>query len=145
MPGAMVFGDYVIEGNNYGFDTDEENRSFDADAAEGNGGFEVGFDRNLVNVFLLLHAFGPSGNGLNRRLRQSERPNHRTMDESATGIHHISPVGGSNSFDDNDNDIDDGNGDGGLSLVSRLRRHGRVLLGRSGRRRRHREASGGQR
>lgn len=143
MPGAMVFGDYVIEGNNYGFDSDEENGGFDADATERNGGFEVGFDRNLVNVFLLLHAFGPSGDGL-RRLRQSERPNHRAMDESAVdGAHRASPVGGSNSSDDNDSDND--NGDGGLSLVSRLRRHGRLLLGRSGRRRRHREASGGQR
>ncbi|KAJ9174591.1 hypothetical protein P3X46_013226 [Hevea brasiliensis] len=144
MPGAMVFGDYVIEGNNYGFDIDEENGDFDADAAESNGGFEVGFDRNLVNVFLLLHAFGPSGDGLNRRLRQSERPNRLTMDESAASIHHVSPVGGSNSSDDND-DSDDDNGDGGLSLVSRLRSHGRVLLGHSGRRRRHREDSGGER
>ncbi|KDP43628.1 hypothetical protein JCGZ_16915 [Jatropha curcas] len=143
MPGAMVFGDYVIEGNNYGFDTDEENGNFDADAAERNGGFEVGFDRNLVNVFLLLHAFGPSGEGLSRRLRQSDRLNHRAMDESADGVQHAFLTGGSNSSDDNDTDND--NGDGGLSLVSRLRRHGRVLLGRSGRRRRHREAGGGQR
>ncbi|KAF2293740.1 hypothetical protein GH714_004430 [Hevea brasiliensis] len=83
------------------------------------------------------------GDGLNRRLRQSERPNRLTMDESAASIHHVSPVGGSNSSDDND-DSDDDNGDGGLSLVSRLRSHGRVLLGHSGRRHRHREDSGGK-
>lgn len=145
MPGAMVFGDYVIEGNNYGFDSEEENGGFDADAAERNGNFEAGFDRNLVNVFLLLHAIGASGDGLNRRLRQSERPNHIAMDESDDGIRHISPVRGSNSSDINDNDSNDDNGDGGLSLVSRLHRHDRVLLGRSGRRSRHREAGEGER
>ncbi|XP_002528624.2 uncharacterized protein LOC8274868 [Ricinus communis] len=144
MPGAMVFGDYVIEGNNHGFDSDEENGGFDADAAERNGGLDVGFDRNLVNVFLLLHAFGPSGDGLSRRLRQPERSSYRASNESATDTHHVSPVNGLNSSDD-DNDGDNDHGDGGLSLVSRLRRHGRVLLGRSGRRRRHRETSGGQR
>lgn len=145
MPGAMVFGDYVIEGNqhNNGFDTEEEDGGFDVNAAERNGGFEVGFDSNLVNVFLLLHAFGPPGNDLSRRLRQPERTFHHTSDQSAFAIRHPSPVGGLDSSDqDDDNNGDNDNGDdGGVSLVSRLRRHGRVLLGRSGRRRRRREAN----
>ncbi|WCJ24670.1 hypothetical protein M5689_006612 [Euphorbia peplus] len=135
MPGAMVFGDYVIEGNNYGFDTEEENGGLDADAAERNDGLDVGFDRNLVNVFLLLHAFGPSGDGIGRRLRQPERSNHWAADASAVDVH--ANVDGLNSSDDENSEND--NDDGGLSLVSRLRRHGTVLLGRSGRRRRHRE------
>ncbi|KAJ0077899.1 hypothetical protein Patl1_36903 [Pistacia atlantica] len=115
MPGAMVFGDYVIEGNHYRFDTDGEDGRFDADTADRDGGFEVGFDSNLVNVFLLLHAFGASGNDLGRRA--------------------------SDGLDYSDEDEDDGNNNdhGGLSLVSRVRRHGRVLLNRSGRRRRRRE------
>ncbi|RVW81052.1 hypothetical protein CK203_045374 [Vitis vinifera] len=40
MPGAMVFGDYVIEGNHYDFDSDE-GEHFDADAVERNEGFEA--------------------------------------------------------------------------------------------------------
>ncbi|KAF5444113.1 hypothetical protein F2P56_036617 [Juglans regia] len=146
MPGAMVFGDYVIESNRHGFDTDEEDGGFDVNAAERNRGLEVGFDSNLVNVFLLLHAFGPSGNDLSRRLRHPERTFHHGSDQNAVSVHqnhHPSPVGGldSSDQDDNNNSNDDGGGDdGGMSLVSRLRRHGRVLLGRSGRRRRRREA-----
>ncbi|XP_011008696.1 PREDICTED: uncharacterized protein LOC105114009 [Populus euphratica] len=146
MPGAMVFGDYVIEGSHYGFDTDEDG-GFDADATERNEGFEVGFDRNLVNVFLLLHAFGPTGDDHSRRLRHPERTDHQMTDESSVSFHHSSPVEGLGlSEEDDDNNINDDNGDdSGMSLVSRLRRHGRMLLGRSGRRRRRREGIGGQR
>ncbi|GFY94756.1 hypothetical protein Acr_10g0001410 [Actinidia rufa] len=90
---------------------------FDVDVTERNEGFEIGIDGNLVNVFLLLHAFGSGGNaGQNRGTRQRER--------------------------DSDGQDDDG---GGISLVHRLRRQGRILLGRSGRRQRQREASGGER
>ncbi|PSS26742.1 G-protein coupled receptor 15 like [Actinidia chinensis var. chinensis] len=145
MPGAMVFGDYVIEGSHYGFDTDEED-GFDVDVTGRNEGFELGIDGNLVNVFLLLQAFGPGGNvGHNRRTRQRDRGSDRALDGSAVGFRHPSPVGG---FDlsDQDSDGQDGGGDGGgMSLVHRLRRQGRILLGRSGRRQRRREASGGQR
>lgn len=151
MPGAVVFGDYVIEGNNFGFDSDDEEGGSNANPAERDGGFEVGFDSNLVNVFLLLHAFGPSSNDLNRRLRQPERTfSPRSNEGAVTGIPNTTPL---NSFDsinqDSDNggsddDDDDDNG-GDMSLVSRLRRHGRVLLGRSGRRRRNRENSNSHR
>ncbi|KAL5564052.1 hypothetical protein UlMin_033799 [Ulmus minor] len=151
MPGAMFFGDYVIEGNNYGYDTDG---GFDAGVTERSGGMEMGFDSNLVNVFLLLHAFGPSGNDLNRRLRQQERPNHRLLNSGTADALQTSPIGIESSEQDDDDDgeshdgddNDDGiGGDGGdMSLASRLRRHGRVLLGRSGRRRRRRETNGGR-
>ncbi|XP_021285609.1 uncharacterized protein LOC110417544 [Herrania umbratica] len=142
MPGAMVFGDYVIEGNHHGLEMDEEDGP-NADAVERNGGFEVGLDSNFVNFFLLLHAFGPSGNDLGRRPRQPTR----AVDENAVGIRHTSPVGGlgfSDQDDDNFSNDDDDDDGGNISLVSRLRRHGRLLLGRSGRRRRRREAMGGQ-
>jgi hypothetical protein len=94
MPGAMVFGDYVIEGSHNGFDTDEDG-GFDADAAERNGGFDMGFNQNLVNVFLLWHAFGSTGDDHSRRLmhRHSERTDRQMSDESA-GIDHSSPDGG---------------------------------------------------
>lgn len=137
-PGAMFFGDYVIEGNNYGFDSDEDEGGFDL-GTETHGGFDVGFDSNLVNVFLLLHAFGPSANDLSRRLRQPERAMHHQMDGDGVGIRHNTPVGGMDSSDqdEDDNEANDDDG-GGVSLASRLRRHGRMLLGRSGRRRRRR-------
>ncbi|TYI44037.1 hypothetical protein ES332_A01G209200v1 [Gossypium tomentosum] len=134
MPGAMVFGDYVIERNHHGFETDEEGGIDTADAIERVGDFDVGLDNNVLNFFLFLHAFGPSGNDLGRRTRQPTR----AADENAVGVHLTSPVGG-HQDDDYFND-----GGGNVSLVSRLRRHGRVILGRSGRRRRRREDIGGQ-
>lgn len=149
MPGAMFFGDYVIEGNNYGFDSDEEG-GLDAGAAERNEGYEMGFDSNLVNVFLLLHAFGPSGGDeFNRRMPQPRLPYHETVNGNAVGIRHSTPVGGAESSDQDDDNVDSndegGGGGGGMSLASRLRRQGRVILGRSGRRRRRRDVNGGLR
>lgn len=96
MPGSVVFGDYVIERNSYGSESDSEDEDGDGNGI-GNG-VGVGED-GLVNVFLLFHAFGAGDGG----------------DGGGGG-------GG-------------GGDDGGMSLVNRLRRQGRVLLGRSGRRR----------
>lgn len=48
MPGAMVFGDYVIEGSNFGNDSDD--LDFPGD------------ESNWLNVFLLFQAFGPAAN-----------------------------------------------------------------------------------
>nr|XP_043622581.1 uncharacterized protein LOC122594178 [Erigeron canadensis]XP_043622582.1 uncharacterized protein LOC122594178 [Erigeron canadensis]XP_043622583.1 uncharacterized protein LOC122594178 [Erigeron canadensis] len=108
MPGAVVYGDYVIERNSYGSDSDDD-EGFDVTGlGRGNhGGLDMASDNNsLVNVFLLFHAFGAGGN---------EGPFGR------------------NDINDNDDSDDDGGGGGGtMSLVNRLR--GRVLLGRSGRR-----------
>ncbi|XP_052205701.1 uncharacterized protein LOC127810325 [Diospyros lotus] len=154
MPGAMVFGDYVIEGSHYGFDTDEEDDEvFNTDFGERNAGFQLGIDSNLVNVFLLLHAFGPGGNpGQERVARRRERDLDRGLEGDGVGLRHTSPVRGfdssgrdSDSNDDGDDDVGGDNNHVGMSLVHRLRRQGRVLLGRSGRRRRRREAGGGQR
>lgn len=134
MPGAMFFGDYVIDGNSYGFDSDEEDGGFNADAAGRNAGFGLGLD-----VVLLWHAFGSS-----RRMRQHERAFHQASDGSV-GIRHTTPIGGLDSSDQDDDNDSNGDDDGGMSLVSRLRRHGRVLLGRSGRRRRRSEANSDER
>ncbi|KAF5743902.1 hypothetical protein HS088_TW08G00490 [Tripterygium wilfordii] len=146
MPGAMVLGNYVIEGNHHDFGIDEDWR-FDANGGR-HGGFGVGLDSNLVNVFLLLHhAFGPSGDDLSRRLRQSERAYRHPSDDGTAGVRHSSPVGSLDSSDqDDDIESNNDNGDdGSVSLVNRLRQHGRVLLGRSARGGRLRETNGSNR
>ncbi|ESW31021.1 hypothetical protein PHAVU_002G202300 [Phaseolus vulgaris] len=132
MPGAVVFGDYVIEGHHNESDTDEEEG---AGNAERNGRFQMGIE--AMNFFLLLHAVrqGNEINNLGRRLRP-ELTSNMVAGQNVTDVLDISD-------EDNDNDGRYNEGDdGGVSLVSRLRRHGggRVLLGRSGRRRRCREA-----
>ncbi|KAK6945572.1 Protein of unknown function DUF1644 [Dillenia turbinata] len=136
MPGALVFGDYVIEGNHAGFDTDDEEGDFNTDHAGGNEGFEVGFDSNLVNVFLLMHAFGPAGNvGLSRRLRRPERSySNSSQDGTGVLVHPASPDGNQGSSNQDEDDSDGGGGVDGVPQVSPHR--GRVLLGHSGRRRR---------
>ncbi|XP_071698574.1 uncharacterized protein [Rutidosis leptorrhynchoides] len=115
MPGAVVFGDYVIERNSYESDSDDDDEDEEGfDVGElgrvNNPGLDVTGDNSLVNVFLLFHAFGSGGN------------------EGPFGRHDNDDSGDSN---------DGGGGDGGgsMSLVNRLRRQGRVILGNSGRRR----------
>uniref|UniRef100_A0A0V0IDF1 Putative zinc finger and BTB domain-containing protein 48-like n=1 Tax=Solanum chacoense TaxID=4108 RepID=A0A0V0IDF1_SOLCH len=146
MPGAVVFGDYVIEGSHYGFDSDDE-EGFDAnEMMNGNEGFGMGIDRNLMNVFLFLQAFGSAGNiGSNRVMRRHERDISDTLDRGAGGVDRNLPIGGFEYSDDDSDNSGDDNDDSGMSLVGRLRREGRVLLGRSGRRRRRREANAGRR
>ncbi|KAF8405761.1 hypothetical protein HHK36_007838 [Tetracentron sinense] len=128
MPGAMVLGDYVIEGNYHGFDTDDE----EGDAADGDTGYDIGFNDDFLNVLFLLQAFGPAGN---RRLRRPGRGHHHSLDESGgVGIHHATVAGGEAA---SGRDVYDDDDDDDTTPVGR--RQGRVLLGRSVRRRRHRE------
>lgn len=119
MPGSVVFGDYVIERNPnpHGLDSDDEEgfEMMDGLGRNNGGGLDMGIDSNLVNVLLLFHAFGPGGN---------------------TGT-----FGGMRRHDDGGGGDDDGD----MSLLNRLRHQGRLLLGRSGRRRRHRVVNRGQR
>ncbi|KAK4793779.1 hypothetical protein SAY86_024214 [Trapa natans] len=123
MPGAMVLGDYVIEGGQIGFGAEDVGQEQNGD------GIDVGFDGNLVNVFLLLNSFGQRVNtSPGRRLRRAE---------GAAGVGHIAPLDGSDAFDQDEFWLD--NDDVNLSLARRLRRHGRILLGRAARRLRHRE------
>lgn len=144
MPGAVFFGDYVIEGGHYEFDSDEE-EGFDINAMERNEGMEVGIDRNLMSVFLFLQAFGSAGNvGSNRGTRRQERDPNSSLDRGSMRLLRDNEVDDLDfsDQDSDDNDDDNGNendGNGGTSLAERLHRQGRVLLGRSGRRRRHRE------
>lgn len=132
MPGAMVFGDYVIE---------EDEEDLDGDAEERNGRVQMSFE--AMNFFLLLHAFR-QGNDLNRRLRpEPELGSHRVSGQS--GFRHTSPVGRLDFLNqDDDNDRYSEGDEEGISLVSRLQRNGngRVLLSRSGRRRRRRSHNG---
>uniref|UniRef100_M1C6X0 Pm27 n=1 Tax=Solanum tuberosum TaxID=4113 RepID=M1C6X0_SOLTU len=124
---------------------DEE--GFDAnEMMNGNEGFGMGIDRNLMNVFLFLQAFGSAGNiGSNRVMRRHERDISDTLDRGAGGVDRNLPIGGFEYSDDDSDNSGDDNDDSGMSLVGRLRREGRVLLGRSGRRRRRREANAGRR
>ncbi|KAK1440329.1 hypothetical protein QVD17_06154 [Tagetes erecta] len=115
MPGSVVFGDYVIERNSYGSDSDDDDEGFDVDGlvrANTGSGLDVAGDNSLVNVFLLFHAFGAGGTDV------------------ASGIND------NNNERDSDDDSGGGGDGGGMSLVNRLRRQSQVLLGRSGRRRR---------
>ncbi|XP_022952612.1 uncharacterized protein LOC111455248 [Cucurbita moschata] len=135
-PGAVVYGDYVIERNSIGFESEEEEEAgLNANAAErDDGGFGVGFDSNLVNMFLLLHAFGPSsGDDLNRRLRHPERSFSPRSNEGATTttgiIPNTTPLSSIDSINyGSDNGGSDENNNGGTIQLG----------GRSGRRRRHR-------
>ncbi|GAU24167.1 hypothetical protein TSUD_84020 [Trifolium subterraneum] len=145
IPGAVVFGDYVIEGrHNNDIDSDDEEGALDAGNADRNGRFQMGME--AMNFFLLLHAVrqGNDINSISRRLRPDLGPDRLADQNEDNDLDVILDV----SDDDNDDDDDDDDGsyneghDDGVSLVSRLRRQGggRVLLSRSGRRRRRREA-----
>ncbi|GAA0169100.1 hypothetical protein LIER_23654 [Lithospermum erythrorhizon] len=144
MPGAVVFGDYVIERNHVRFESDEED-GFDADAMDRIEGFDVGIDQiesNFMNVFLLLQAFDSARN--NRDPRRHGRDRNRTLDESTIGFDDASTIGGFDNFELTDTD-DDGRGNQGNTIVDRLQREGRVFLPRGGRRRRRREPHGSRR
>ncbi|KAE9595099.1 hypothetical protein Lal_00041384 [Lupinus albus] len=130
MPGALVLGDYVIEGHpNIDFDGDlEEEAALDtAMGTNRNGRLQIPVE--AINFFRMLHEIRQGTDdliNLRRQLRQL----------SGQGLTHPAPPrveGGNNDRYSGGND--------GVSLVSRLHRHGsgRVLLSRSGRRRRHRE------
>lgn len=131
MPGARVFGDYVIEDDQLGFDTDEEEDvGFDAEDREENEGFDDSFGSNLVNVFLLLRAFESAENaGLNRRLRRSE------MHEVGGGarIRRSSPPVGSLDLADHGHQnegVDGNSNDGTISEEGRTyRRRWRLDIG----------------
>lgn len=118
MPGSMVYGDYVIETNIHGSDSDESDDHF---------GIGAGLGRSLVNVFLLLNALGASGNEARRSDSDSNDVaiNRGTVEMSFSG-------------EEEEEEEDDRHSN---SLASRMRRQGRILLGRSGRRRRNREAN----
>ncbi|CAK8578116.1 unnamed protein product [Lathyrus sativus] len=141
MPGAVVFGDYVIEGrHNNDFDSDDEEGALEAGNGDRNGRFQMGME--AMNFFLLLHAVrqGNDLNSISRRLRPELAPNRLTDQNEDNELDVILDV----SDDDNDDGSYNVGNDDGVSLVSRLRRQGggRVLLNRSGRRRRRREAHG---
>ncbi|GAA0173657.1 hypothetical protein LIER_27227 [Lithospermum erythrorhizon] len=155
MPGSVVFGDYVIEANSHGFDSDEQ-ENFDANIMELNEDFNNGIDRiesNFRNMFLFLQAFDSAGNIGSNRVSRNERNTNRALNESIVGLTagnigsnrvprngrntnralNESSVGltGDPSIDtlnyvDLDGYVDEGiQGSGGVSLVNRSRRHHR--------------------
>ncbi|CAL0329591.1 unnamed protein product [Lupinus luteus] len=112
MPGAMVFGDYVIERHHNGFDSDED--AGGTDNAERNGRVQMGLE--AVNFFLMMHAIrqrnGP--NSLSRR----PMPDLTSAGQNAASELHF-------SGEDNGND-----GGGFLSVLAARRRRWREAYGR---------------
>ncbi|XP_010248149.1 PREDICTED: uncharacterized protein LOC104591048, partial [Nelumbo nucifera] len=104
MQGAMVLGDYVIEGNHYGIDTDDMDADKDDDGCYG-----LHFnDSNLFNLVIFLRRQVGDGVSFSTRLRQLKRGFHRTLDENlrgGTGIPCLAiPTGGSGTTDANDDE-----------------------------------------
>lgn len=140
MPGAVFFGDYVIEGTHYDSDSDDE--GFDADATGQNEGFEVGVDRDFMSLFLLLQAFGyPDNGGPYRGVRRNERDSNRSVGRGVQRMNH-ERTGGAFDSSDPDGDNNDGNeGDGNndTPLAGHLRHRSGFIVRRTDRRRRRRD------
>ncbi|KAL1188229.1 hypothetical protein V5N11_025445 [Cardamine amara subsp. amara] len=137
MPGATVFGDYVIERGAYGSDSDEDNDNVvddDDEHMEEEDMIDSGVGRNLVNVFLMLQAFGASENNNTRRSDSTALASDLSHDLASDANELVI-----NQSDVESSGLED---DGAMSLTNRLRSQRRILLGRSvGRRRRNREAN----
>ncbi|KAF8080511.1 hypothetical protein N665_0937s0013 [Sinapis alba] len=131
IPGATVLGDYVIERNNNnsgnGSDSDEGGDHYNG------SGMDAGFGRNFLNVILMMHAVEASRNqtSVEASRNQTGRSDSDSSDFTVNrGTTNEMTFTGEEEEDRQSN-----------SLASRMRRQGRVLLGRSGRRRRDREAN----
>ncbi|ESQ28466.1 hypothetical protein EUTSA_v10018839mg [Eutrema salsugineum] len=123
MPGSVVFGDYVIERTNvHGSDSDDGAVHYNVDGV---------IDAGLLNVVLMLHSLGASVNQTRRSVSDS---NDTTINRGRSEMN----FSGEEEEEDDDDDEERQHSN---SLASRMRRQGRVLLGRSGRRRRNREAN----
>ncbi|CAN8304184.1 unnamed protein product [Cochlearia groenlandica] len=130
MPGATVFGDYVIERGAYGSDSDDEDDDVAGEQRDEDGRIDTGMGRNLVNIFLMLQAFGASGNN------DTESP-------FASDTLHDLISNQSNVEASGEEEEEEEEEDGATALENELRRRRRVLLGSSVsyRRRRDREAN----
>uniref|UniRef100_A0A1D1XLK8 Small nuclear ribonucleoprotein-associated protein B n=1 Tax=Anthurium amnicola TaxID=1678845 RepID=A0A1D1XLK8_9ARAE len=85
-PGAVVWGDYVIEGGSSGFTSDTEGEDVDRD---GNYGSIRGFDPSFLYVLSLVQAFENSRSaGFAPRLRRVERGS-RALERQESGGHHF--------------------------------------------------------
>ncbi|CAA7033417.1 unnamed protein product [Microthlaspi erraticum] len=128
MPGATVFGDYVIERGAYGSDSDEDDND-DDEQSEEVGRITAGIGRNLVNVFLLLQSFGASGDNNNARRSDSTGLASDTSHDLGTDANGL-------TIDESDVESSGPEEDGAVSLANRIRSQRRILLGRSVSRRR---------
>ncbi|KAI9103607.1 hypothetical protein K1719_023230 [Acacia pycnantha] len=132
VPGAMVYGDYVIEGNHNDLtsEDDEDEDSNVSAAAERSGRFHMDFES--MNFFFLFHAVRQGNELIGSRQQLRSEPASRRISNPATALHE--PPGGRVDFSGQDDD-DDRYGE---DLASRLHHHGhgRLLFGRSSRRQR---------
>ncbi|XP_019424809.1 PREDICTED: uncharacterized protein LOC109333710 isoform X2 [Lupinus angustifolius] len=133
MPGAVVLGDYVIEGRrNIDFEGDlEEEAAHDAAIGTDRYG-RVQIAVEAMNILLLVDSVRQGSNDRNDLSRRGLR-----QISGQSGTWHAPP-----HVEDDDNDRNNEGNDDGVSLISHLGRHGngRVLFGRSGRRSRQGEA-----
>jgi len=127
MPGATVFGDYVIERGAYGSDSDEDDDNDNDEQSEEVGRITAGIGRNLVNVFLMLQSFGASGDNNN---------NARRSGLASDTSHELASDANGLTIEESDVESSGPEEDGAVSLANRIRRQRRILLGRSVSRRR---------
>ncbi|MQM00181.1 hypothetical protein Taro_032909 [Colocasia esculenta] len=92
-PGAVVWGDYVIEGGNSGFASDDEEEDVDMD---GNNGGIRGFDPSILYVLSLVRAFQNSRSAslASSRLRRAARGSQALERENGGGRHFPLPSSG---------------------------------------------------
>ncbi|MED6119531.1 hypothetical protein PIB30_012721 [Stylosanthes scabra] len=132
MPGAMVLGDYVIEGRQNDIDTDEDEEDasvdVDVDGADRHGRAQMSIE--AMNFFLVLHSVRQGNSNLDN-LSQQFRPG-----PGQNGARHSASIGGLEFANEDARNSEGDHHD--ESLVNHD--SGRVLLGRSGRR--HRERNG---
>ncbi|OIW00801.1 hypothetical protein TanjilG_18111 [Lupinus angustifolius] len=116
IPGAMVFGDYVIERHRNDFDSDADEDG--TDNTERSGSFQMGME--AMNFFLLMHAVR-QGNDLNNLSRQL------MPDLIPTGQNGA----GEMDFSGEDNDNDSGGVLFGRASRRRRRREAQTRIGDS--------------
>ncbi|GAB2293202.1 hypothetical protein Dimus_027410 [Dionaea muscipula] len=140
MPGAMVFGDFVIDGDDFASDSDEdegeEGVTFHANATGRNGG-PLAFDSGLLNMLLLLHAFESAGanqRGRSPRVEQTLPGGGGGGGRSVLGIQRSSSAVDGSGFSDQDSSEDERNGG---DIQNRVNNEA-VYARPPGRRRRHR-------
>lgn len=91
MPGAVVYGDYVI-GEHYGSESEDED-GFDAEV-EQNESFRMGPDGNWMSFLLFLQAFGSArGSHSDRDTRHQGIDSNHGLGVGAVGINNHPQVG----------------------------------------------------
>ncbi|GAB2268769.1 hypothetical protein Dimus_003714 [Dionaea muscipula] len=98
IPGAVVFGDFVIGGDDFASGLDEdEGRAFDANATERRNEASE-YQSRLVDILILLHALDPRIGAYRRE--PNTRPERTLSRGRVVGIHHTTPLDDSDFFNE---------------------------------------------